>query len=255
MSEESQVGQDQVVGSELIPADVMAEADRINAGIANLKNTIVAPIRNDGQYEASGANFRDLGKLGNTVERLRKEVKAPYLEKGKRIDQFFNTIKTAITSARNQYNREMVAWQNHKAEQRRKEQARLQAEADERRRREEERARKEREKAEGYRQQGRWEMASKAEGRAEAREEKADMTVAPTIAEDAPKAEGTTIVKTWKGQITDEGKFVEHMAKEGRFEFLKPDTSAWNRQAKVVKRALTVPGGRIYCEQAMRNTR
>lgn len=206
-------------------------------------------ISTNTEYESSGEVLKEINGYIKMLENERKNLKAPVLERGRLIDNYFKTPTTALSNAKKVVDIAMVSYQRAKAEEARKEQARLNAQAEELRRKEAEKARIEAEKAAAYREQGREDMAKKAEARQAYREESAEMIVAPVVETAPPKIEGITTRKNWKGLVTEPRAFVQWAAENKRYELLKPNDVAYNAYARMIQREEKVPGGIVTCKE------
>jgi hypothetical protein len=134
----------------------------------------------------------------------------------------------------------IIAFDREEEIKRVKEQARLQAIADEQARKERERLEKQAEKV-------------KSPERAEALREQA-ASVAPVaimVPRTAPKGEGESTTTTWKARVVDAHAFIKAAAEAGRFEFVKVDESGLNDFARRTQGKVRLSGVEFYSETRM----
>lgn len=235
----------------IIPQSIQTEVANAIEQAGQIKElTITKP----GEFEAANEQFKFISELSRGLEKCRKELKQPYIERGKVVDNFFKPAQSALGSAKKIIDGAIRQYQAYLAEQRRKEQERLDRIAEEKRRKEEEKARKEREKAEKYREQGRQEMAEKAEQRALYKEIATEVIVPPVVQDVTPKLSGTTVRANWKFDISDEQELCRWAAANNRWELLAPNTTALNQWAKMIRKEQRVPGGRIFNDSRLTGT-
>lgn len=135
----------------------------------------------------------------------------------------------------------MLEYNRKKAEEARKEQERLQAEAEAKARRERERLMK------------RAETLKTEEKRQQALQEAEQVqTVQVTVESEAPKQEGVVIKKTWKAKVVDQKQVIKS-ALEGTIPItmIVIDQSALNKFAQMTKGEINVPGVKFYQEESM----
>lgn len=194
----------------------------------------------------------DLARLTaqrNAIEGKRKFLKEPYLEGGRRVDEFFRAPLARYDEAISLLRGLMVGFE-------RKERERI----DRERREAEERARQEAAEAERIAREAEeaaraaqaagdeqlaLEMASKAES---AREEAELAIVAPALpAETAPKVAGASFRGTWKARVIDKAALIKAAAEKPELQnLLEVSTTAINAMAKAVKNASNIPGLEFY---------
>lgn len=196
----------------------------------------------------------NLGKTVTTnikaIEERRVQDKAPYLEKGRLVDEYYKDVteslkelKQKIAGATREYEKKLEAA-------RLEEQQRLDEIARKKREAEEKKAEEARKKAEELRSQGEEAKAKSLEAKAEIREMKA-ATIIPAVAQAIkPATTGHSTRRTWKGQITNRENFVIEMVKQGKLELLAPDPVAFNKYASLIRREWIFPGGRVYLEES-----
>ena len=243
----------------LIPLDAL---EKINEALDFAKSIQVVKITNNAQYQESTKLFRELGGYIKAIDAERVRVKAPYLEQGREVDQYFADpskvlagLKAKLDPAIREYDREVER-------KRIEEQNRLNAIAEENRRKAEAAAQAERDKAEAKRREAEQEQnaarkaelerqAAAAEVRAEAKEQKAETIVAPIAQMAVPKVEGVSKRKNWQCQIDDPFEFVKWAIENNMHSLLMPNQSACNNQAKVVQKEVTYKWGKFWNNESL----
>lgn len=195
---------------------------------------------------------RDLAKITarrKEIEEKRKFLKEPYLEGGRRVDEFFREPLARYDQAISLLRGQMVGYE-------RKERERI----DRERREAEDRARQEAAAAERIACEAEeaarvaqsvgdedlaLEMASKAEA---AREEAELAIVAPPLPMHmAPKASGASFRGTWKARVIDKAALIKAAAEKPELQnLLEVSTTAINAMAKAVKNASNISGLEFY---------
>jgi hypothetical protein len=238
---------DEVRGLAIIPP----EAEQMVALATEYAGSIVSiTIGDDEQYAAAGNTFKELSGHIKAIEEERERIKRPHIDIGRSIDAYFKPPSNALANAKQCLNQALLAYQRKKAEERAKEQARLQAIADEERRKALALAAKEAEKARAYEEQGRADMAEKAAQREADALLRAETTIAPVVqAVEPPKIAGLSSRKVFKGIITDPDAFIRWAVEAGRWELIQPNEKAFGNYAKSFNKESTVPGGRIFCQE------
>lgn len=197
-------------------------------------------IADDQQYDAAGGLISEMKRYKAALETERKELKAPILEAGRKIDGKFKPHLDMIDKAIKAANAKITTYY------RECERKRLEAEAKaaEKARKEQERLRK---REEAARQKGQEEKAA-------ALAEQADHVDTAPIAPSAPKqTQETTIVETWHAEVYDLLSLVEAVA-EGKAstEYLEPVMSALNATARAQKGTMSIPGVRAVKQESVR---
>lgn len=232
----------------LIPVEAQEKVTTMVEYAASIKEIV---IKTNGEAEAASEQLKIVSGHIRDTEAERKRIKEPYLQRGKEIDAWFKPKDAALKNAKHNLDVALRKFQIMLEDKRRKEQEELNRRAEEERRKKEEAERREREKAEAYRQQGREDMAAKAEMRAEARAMEAETTVAPVAQVIEPKL-ATHTRANWKCEITDPIQFVNWIAKDPtRYHLLQPNQTACNAWAKSIRREEVFPGGRIFNDEKM----
>lgn len=180
------------------------------------------------------------------VDEARKSFTRPLDDLKKRFMDLFRPAETELKNAEAIAKRALLDYQ---AEERRKaEEAerKARAEAEAARKAEEERLRQEQEAAE---------LAGDMRKAEELEQEKAAIESMPEVVPpvvDAPKIQGVSTSKLWKGRVTNMSALLKHIVDSGNFENLvEVNQSALNQLAKSTKGTLNIPGVEFYAEESM----
>ncbi len=209
----------------------------------------VVDIQTPSQYAGSAETAKEISANLKTIEMQRTSDKAPYLEKGRLIDDFYRPVAASLDGLKRKIGEALRAWDRKQEDLRREEQRKLDEAAARKREAEERKAEEDRKKAEALRESGDLAKAENLEQRATDREIKAANITAPIAQVAKPTVSGVSTRKAWKGQVTDRTAFVAEMVKLGKLELLMPDAPAFNKYASLIKRPWTFPGGRVYLEE------
>jgi hypothetical protein len=195
------------VCTDLIPLYVR---DEIAKAIDFAKTIVELNIQTDDEFEAAADQLARAKSFTKTLVDLRQCVVSPYKQKSTAIEAEFRPIIRSVDEAAAIITRSVGKYHQMLETKRRAEDAKRQAEAAEAQRKADEAARKELEKAQAYREQGREEMAQKAEARAEDKIELSQTMVAPVV--EPKKVAGTTFkAKLVIGSVTDHKAAVEFL--------------------------------------------
>lgn len=158
-----------------------------------------------------------LSKKEKAYEAQRKEMKAPIIEAGRKVDDFFKPAIDLLSKARGIIKDQMIVWQ--------REQERIRKEI-------EEKARIELEKAE----RARIKAIEKGDVTKVAKLEEKVASIAATVSEapEAPKAKGFYITEIWSANVVDVSKVPR--------EYMIPDQARLDDMAKAHKENLSIPG-------------
>jgi hypothetical protein len=250
-------------GLSLIPQDARELVERVSGWMGNITEVkISTPQEAENAQEIVKAvlsHEKDLKEAQKTAE-------APYSEPLTKIKDLFKNIGTGLDNLKRKTKLAIYNYTEEQEKIRREEQRKLEMEAAEKRRKVEEAARKAEEEARQKREEAaRLEaegkaaeaaklaaQAEKQEAKALAKEQQAANIVAPIAVSAAPeiKGRGVAMRENWKGVIDEDTVFKSWVIANQRWEFLAVDSQAWNRYAKVVKSAQSVPGARIYLDRA-----
>lgn len=162
---------------------------------------------NDEEYENGTEKCRQAKDFINIIEKRRKELILPFEKEIEKINNPCLDVVKKLKTSECVMKEGMAEYFKQKERSRLESQLKLEAEANERRRQETEKVRKETEKANAYREQGRNEMADKAEARA-ATAAIMVHSIVPAIVENGARTKGTTFTKKWEVNIFDLKKAV-----------------------------------------------
>jgi hypothetical protein len=210
-------------------------------------------------FSEAGNELRNITTRKKEIDTLRASLKAPVLEAGRRIDDFFRGPIDMLANAEKIIKDKMLTFQ--RAEEKRRQEAEAAA-----RRQAEEAARKAREEAEALaaEQRRQAEEAAKAgdvsraaEAAAEAEntlaaaevqiEAQTSAAIAAPVAQ-APRAAGIGIRENWQAEVTDLHALIRAAAENPTAfaMYLQPNDQALRATAKATKGATKIPGVRIY---------
>jgi len=185
------------------------------------------------------------------LEGDRKEIVAPFNAKVKEVNGKYSAVTDKLSNAEIVLKKAMANFFNEQERLRIEAQRKAEAEAAEARRLAEEKAAKEREKAEAYREQGKDDLAEKAEARADSAEMKAEQTVAPIIENNA-KVSGVSYKTTYSASILDMETAVNAInANPSYRHMVSIDLKAIERLAGTLKGNLILPGIRIMEQKSV----
>ncbi|HMJ13784.1 MAG TPA: hypothetical protein VK524_20345 [Polyangiaceae bacterium] len=174
----------------------------------------------------------------NALEGQRQELKAPTLESGRRIDNFFAAPLDFLRRAEAICKRKLTAYDSAQ------EQLRITAQ-----RQADETARKAQEKLQQQAQKA--QAAGKVE-KAEVLLERADAVVAPIIARETPKAAGLSSRENWYAECTDLAALVAAVAVgTAPLSLLMANDKVLGQQARSLKKDFVVPGVRVWMEKSL----
>jgi hypothetical protein len=232
---------------ELIPEDKLAKIAEFLGFAGGLRDMKVA---SPDEYNHVVELCKKIKGMVNTLENDRKELVAPYKSITKEIDEKYREVRVKLENGEGVVRRAMGVWYSEQERKRIEAQQKAEAEAAEQRRIAAERAAREAAKAEAYREQGREDMAEKAEIRVEVAQVQAASTVAPVI-ENKAKTEGISYRTTYRVIIDDMARAVRGLAtSETLSKFLSIDVMGIERAVKGFGGDLALPDGlRIVVEK------
>ena len=222
-------------------------------------------VRSPHEYEQVSGFLSQVKAKTNEIEGHRKYLKEPFLEGGRRVDEFFRAPLQFLKEAEHAAKSRLL---NYEAEQRRiaaEEQRRLEEEARKKREAFEAKARKEREdadavagemqrKADEARAAGDLaesvrlrnqadKVVEKSEAKAEAIQSKAEQVVAPKVEAYIPPVVGQFSKTVWKARVLDQKAVPE--------EYKVVDVAMLDKLAQATKGKVPVAGVEFYSEQIM----
>ena len=226
----------------LIPLDAM----ELISSADMYSNRIVVNPKTEAEYKELCEWSVELRAFKKNFKAKRDELRAPHRAKIEVIDSYTKPLLDELDVKYKDSVRASEWWEKEQAKRAAEAQEKLNREAEEKRKKEEEAAAREMEKAKKYREEGREDMAEKAEARAGAKIMASEMTVAPIVQTQTPKVNGfRRAPKRWKGKITDPKAFVRWAVEEKQYHLLMPNGTAWNGEAQRTQEETKVPGGEI----------
>ncbi len=226
------------VKTDLIP---VGAKDMIKGAVEYCESVRELKISTDDENENAAMVLAELKKHVKDLDSTKKEITDPWKSKSKIVDGEFKVPTDAVKNVIAVISKEMGRFQTEKLRKERAEQARLQAIADEKRRKAEEAARKEQEKIDKYEAEGKAQAAAEAEARRDANLEKAANVVAPVVEDSKPT--GTSYVETYIGTVRDHKKAIASIvAQEYLHGFLTVDMKGLERMRKQIGDNLKIDG-------------
>jgi hypothetical protein len=246
----------------LIPITSIEKVKSAISFLADCESVVSVEIKTADQYIQANDLFKKLNANIKDVEAERETVKRPYFLKGKDIDAWFKDPQSAMLNMKSKLDGAIRAYNKIVEDKRREEQARLDREAEDKRKKQEEAARIEREKADQLRrdaenaknEEERQKMlaqAQKAESKAELKEQKAENIVAPIAQAYVPAVKGMSTRQNWKFECTDPVQFVGWAIENKMWNLVEPNQATCNAYAKSMRIEKTVPGGRFFNDESL----
>lgn len=198
------------------------------------------------EYSAAVGLFKQISEHITMCEATRKEIKQPYIQAGRDIDEYFGVPNAALVNLKRRLDSGILEYEREERRKRDEEQRRINAIAEEKRKREEAEAAKQRARADALRAEGREREAALADARAENREVKAAAALPAVVQSALPETEGIARRETWHGEVSDPKAAKSWALENKRFEFLSFDETAWNKFGSMTKEEREIPGARIY---------
>ena len=201
----------------------------------------------------------------NEIEGHRKHLKEPFIEGGKRVDEFFRAPLQFLKDAETTAKQKLIGYETEQRRVAAEEQRKLEEEARKKREALEAKARAEREKAdaeareiqrkadearaagdlaESVRLRNQADkIVEKSEAKAEAIQSKAEQVVAPKVEAYIPPVVGQSSRTVWKARVVDKVALPE--------DYKIADTAMLDKFAQATKGKVAVPGVQFYSEQVM----
>jgi hypothetical protein len=216
------------------PDEIAAETSDVVAWARNLS------ITTQEQHVAAIERLKVIKQLAKRATDFFKPMKQKADEAKKVILDREKEILNPLTAAEEIAKGVIVRYQQEQERIRRAEEARLQAEADER-------ARKERERLEKQA------AALKTPEKQAERLEMAAAVVAPvvTVAPTVERVAGVAMRKTWKAEVRDAAAFFKYCLENARYDLLLINEQALSAYAKSAKEMANTPGVRYFCEESL----
>lgn len=198
-------------------------------------------VTNQEDYDFAAGQLRTIKALGTSVDDQRKTISQPLRAAVEAVNAMFRPFTEQLTEAERIVKNKMLAWR--KVEDQKREAA-LQAQLDEQR----EAVKKiERERLEAV-EAGDDEAVAQAEVKAEM------VAMTPLVAPAPVQSAGTSVRKSWKGEITDLAEFLAEAIKPGREQLLACvdiKQGDLNAIVRLAKGKITAPGLRVYEDHNM----
>jgi len=218
--------------------------DKMKTALETLSSIEEIEITNAEQNLNAGGIQRDVQGAIKTVEALRKEAVKPFDEKRKVIQKEFMNVLNQLKAGKDKIGSAMIDFDN--AEKRRiaLEQKKLEAEAEEKRRKAEKAAEAEAAKIEKYQSEGKEELAEKAQARMEDKIEEATTTVATEIKQE--KVSGVSYRTDYVVEVEDHFKAIPFLLENSLTSHLIGiNVPALKAMVKASKGVMTIPGVKI----------
>lgn len=192
----------------------------------------------EADYTMAAGNLKTIKAKHSEIEKLRKSLKAPILEAGRKLDAFFKAPLDALSLAEKDYKRIMLAYQEV--------QERLRREAEIKAREERERLQREAE------EQAMQEIENGNDEKADQILNAAEAMPAPVIITDKPVIDGISTRDNWKAEVTDLPALVKAVA-EGKapMTMIQADTKVIGQMARALKGSVKYPGVRFYNDKTI----
>ncbi len=229
----------------LIP---QSNATKMKEALTYLDSIKLVTIATEQENENVGAACKEVKKLYNDLEKDRKALVDPENKRVKAINEHYKTVTSKLQNGERQFKNAMSIFFQAQERKRLEDQRKLEAEAEEIRRKAEEAARKEAEKVEKYREAGREKMAQEAEARMETAVEIVTETVAPEV--EQKKVAGISFRTDYICEIENMRAAVDYCLDNPMFRnhvFL--DIKALERVAKAAKGELGIPGIKVITKK------
>ena len=218
-------------------------------------------VRTPHEYEQVSEFRKSVKARYNEIEGYRTHLKEPFLEGGRRIDEFFRKPLQALKEAETSCKDRLLGYDNEQRRLAAEEQRRLDEKARKEREALEAKARAEREKADQaaaeLRRQAEAASAAervrleaearrveeRSEAKAQTMETKAAQVVAPEVHASIPLVAGQYIKTVWKARVVDKKAVPD--------EYKVVDQGMLDKMAQATKGAVPVPGVEWYEERVM----
>lgn len=226
-------------------------------------------VRTPREYEQASTFLRNVKVRAREIDEHRKYLKEPYLEGGRRIDEFFRQPLAFLADAEREAKRKMLGYEDEQRRLAAEEQRKLQEKARKEREALEAKARAAREKADAEaaeikrkadeaRAAGDLAQAvtltnqadrivEKSETKAITLESKAEQVAAPTVQAYIPPVEGISRRTVWKARVVD----VSLVPRE----YLLVNEQMLAKVAQATKGSVAIPGVEFYSEQTLASAR
>lgn len=205
---------DETLNTELVPYDDKLALEK---ALEYWKSVKSIKITTQSEYDNAFEVCKELKIMSGKLEGRRVELKKPWDNKANYVQGEFKPIIDSLVNGEKELKKAMVHFHDQEQHRIEAEEKRRAAEAEEARKKAMEAAKKEQEKAEQYRQDGREEMAQKAEARAEFKAEQAS-SITHDVVESQTKKKGAGFSESFVAQITDSEAFIKFVAENPLYE-------------------------------------
>jgi len=199
--------------SALIP---QTDREKIKNVLTTLESYRKVTITNDSEFQNANDAITGLKKTKKNLDNDRKEKLLPHKTRTDYINEEYQPVIKAVQNGINNIDVGMGNYQRELRKKAQAEQAKLDAEAAEKRRKADLAAKMEADKVKKYEDEGRQELADKAKARQEAQQEQAETTIAPQV--EPQKLKGTYFVEVYTARVTDKQKAVEFLMSRPEYE-------------------------------------
>jgi hypothetical protein len=232
-----------IIGTDLIPSEIK---ERIVGALKYWEGVKDIKVTTQEEYDSTVTVCKNLKGGVKLLEDKRKELVKPLNDQVNEINAAFKEPRETLENGEHKLKLAMAAYYAEQERLRIEKQRKLQAEAEEKARKEKEKAAAELAKAEAYREQGREEMAEKAEARAETHVDRADNTVVETV-QNTAKTSGVSFSTFYKANVIDLKAYLAHvLSSDASFGQLAPtivvDLKILEKIQKAMSGAYMVPG-------------
>lgn len=202
-------------------------------------------IETEEQYQNAEIAAQAFTKFVKEKDELRKELKAPHLANGKKIDDFFNPVINKVKEARLNLDKCTLDFEDKKERERIEQQRLADEQARKEREKHESKSEKLNEQAEQALQDGNNGLAEKLQLQAEAAEDKADTVVSNIVAPAVEKTKGSFAKVTFAFELRDAKTFAEWCIKTENTELIAINDKAFKAFLKMKQGKVEIPGVRI----------
>ena len=228
---------------DLIP---LTAQEKIQGALTFFNSLREIKISTQEEYDHSTDLLQNVKTTINGLEADRKAIVQPYDTKTRAVNAHYKVARDKLENAERVLKTGRAQFFAEQERKRQELQRKLQAEADEKARKEAEKAEAERKKAEAYREQGRLDMAEKAEARADRALETAQSVIAPVLEKTSAGA-GSSMTEVFKCTVENE-KMVILWCLEN-FDFVtcvELNLKALDRLVNSKKGMVTIPGAKVF---------
>lgn len=247
-----------------ISQDVKA-AQLVQVATQTKDQALTLLVRSPHEYEQVSGFLSQIKTKFNEIEGHRKYLKEPFLEGGKRVDEFFRAPLQFLKEAETTAKQKLLGYEDEQRLIAAEEQRKLEAKARKEREALEAKARKEREEADAKARELERQAAEaraagdlaesvkmlnqaskiveKSEAKAEAIQSKAEQVIAPKVEAYIPPVVGQFSKTVWKARVVDANSLPR--------EYTLPNQAMLDKMAAATKGQVPIQGVEFYSEQVM----